>query len=257
MNWTIAENLPTDNGCQDKFEHILTQYMESLSNKQSPAQAIKQIAHTAYDFVLNLNKGFAKGKEGPAIQLIRTLIKVLSVNKNFADEINDFRRNMLRFVGIGEFSDLAEWKDNCDTYILNEVICKACNHCRDLDLCKDKHRAMKDGVPIWICSQCYVSYDNEEIENKMIDIALRKIMTYNLQDLKCVRCKEIKRENLSLYCPCSGQFESLIQASDIESMLKTFLNVAENHKMNLLQEISGNTLLRNIILNELEVFCSS
>lgn len=146
MNWTIAENLPTDNGCQDKFEHILTQYMESLSNKQSPAQAIKQIAHTAYDFVLNLNKGFAKGKEGPAIQLIRTLIKVLSVNKNFADEINDFRRNMLRFVGIGEFSDLAEWKDNCDTYILNEVICKACNHCRDLDLCKDKHRAMKDGV---------------------------------------------------------------------------------------------------------------
>lgn len=67
-------------------------------------------------------------------------------------------------------------------------------------------------------------------------------MTYNLQDLKCVRCKEIKRENLSLYCPCSGQFESLIQASDIESMLKTFLNVAENHKMNLLQEIVNNNL---------------
>uniref|UniRef100_T1H6B6 Uncharacterized protein n=1 Tax=Megaselia scalaris TaxID=36166 RepID=T1H6B6_MEGSC len=38
MNWTIAENLPTDNGCQDKFEHIIT------FNKQSPAQAIKQIA---------------------------------------------------------------------------------------------------------------------------------------------------------------------------------------------------------------------
>lgn len=96
--------------------------------------------------------------------------------------------------------------------------------------------------PIWICSQCYVSYDNEEIEIKMIDIALRKLMSYNLQDLKCVRCQEIKRENLSTYCPCSGQFEFLISASDTESLLKTFLKVAQNHNMVLLQEIVNSSL---------------
>lgn len=49
---------------------------------------------------------------------------------------------MLRLIGLGEFSDLAEWKETISTYILNEVICKACNHCRDIDLCKDKDRAM-------------------------------------------------------------------------------------------------------------------
>lgn len=74
----------------------------------------------------------------------------------------------------------------------------------------------------------------------MIDIALRKIMSYNLQDLKCVRCKEIKRENLTTYCPCSGHFESLISAIDTESLLKTFLDVAKSHKMVLLQEIVKN-----------------
>lgn len=48
---------------------------------------------------------------------------------------------MLRLMGVGEFSNLAVWKDTSDTYILNEVICQACNHCRDIDLCKDKDRA--------------------------------------------------------------------------------------------------------------------
>lgn len=48
---------------------------------------------------------------------------------------------MLRLIGVGEFSDLAQWQEQVHTYILNEVICKACNQCRDIDLCKDKDRA--------------------------------------------------------------------------------------------------------------------
>lgn len=48
---------------------------------------------------------------------------------------------MLRLIGVGEFSDLAQWQEQVYTYILNEVICKACNQCRDIDLCKDKDRA--------------------------------------------------------------------------------------------------------------------
>jgi DNA polymerase epsilon subunit 1 len=27
---------------------------------------------------------------------------------------------------------------------LPEVICKACNHCRDIDLCKDNYRSMEN-----------------------------------------------------------------------------------------------------------------
>lgn len=53
---------------------------------------------------------------------------------------------MLRLIGIGEFSDLATWKENSHSFVLSEVICKACNHCRDVDLVKDKDKAMKDGM---------------------------------------------------------------------------------------------------------------
>ncbi|XP_043653722.1 DNA polymerase epsilon catalytic subunit 1 [Drosophila teissieri] len=236
LNWTIGEHLPDENECREKFESLLTLFMQSLAEKKTTEQAIKDISHCAFDFILKLHKNYGKGKPSPGLELIRTLIKALSVDKTLAEQINELRRNMLRLVGIGEFSDLAEWEDPCDSHIINEVICKACNHCRDLDLCKDKHRAMKDGVPVWLCAQCYVAYDNEEIEMRMLDALQRKMMSYVLQDLRCARCSEIKRENLAEFCTCAGNFVPLISGKDIQTLLSTFNKVAGNHKMQLLQQ---------------------
>ncbi|KAM8707435.1 hypothetical protein ACLKA7_011510 [Drosophila subpalustris] len=236
LNWTIAEQLPDENECREKFESLLSLFMQSMAERKSTEQAIKDLSHCAFDSVLKLHKNYGKGKSSPGLQLIRTIVKVLSVDKALAEQINELRRNMLRLVGIGEFSDLAEWTDPCDTYIINEVICKACNHCRDLDLCKDKQRAMKDGIPVWLCAQCCVAYDNEEIEMRMIDVLQRKLMSYVLQDLRCARCNEIKRENLAEFCTCAGDFVPLISGKEIETLLNTFSSVASNHKMQLLQQ---------------------
>ncbi|KAH8310400.1 hypothetical protein KR044_001123, partial [Drosophila immigrans] len=236
LNWTIAEQLPDENECREKFEALLSLFMQSLAERKSIEQAIKDISHSAFDSVLKLHKNYGKGKASPGLELIRTLVKVLSVDKALAEQLNELRRNMLRLVGIGEFSDLAEWTDPCDTYIINEVICKACNHCRDLDLCKDKQRAMKDGIPVWLCAQCFVAYDNEEIEMRMIDVLQRKLMSFVLQDLRCARCNEIKRENLAEFCTCAGNFVPLIGGKEIETLLNTFSNVASYHKMQLLQQ---------------------
>lgn len=56
---------------------------------------------------------------------------------------------MLRLIGLGEFSDLAVWKEDVTSYVLNEVICKACNHCRDIDLCKDRNRALVNNLYVY------------------------------------------------------------------------------------------------------------
>lgn len=175
-------------------------------------------------------------------------------------QIQSFRRNMLRLIGLGEFNDLATWKDTVQTYVLNEVICKACNQCRDIDLCKDRDRATVNDMyvffeilisnkrfgwlmlsffvcsPVWLCSQCYVYYENEEIEVRLLDVLQRKIMSYTLQDLRCTRCKEIKRDNVAALCSCAGTFDTLINADDLRQLLKTFETVAENHQMNLLKD---------------------
>lgn len=145
MNWAIAENLPTDGKCRENFETFMSLYMESLAEGNTPAQALKGMQNNIFDLIQKMHNAYGRCKNGPALEFVKAVVKVLSVDKTIDDELMSLRRNMLRLVGVGEFSDLAVYEEPANTYILNEVICKACNHCRDLDLCKDKHRAMKDG----------------------------------------------------------------------------------------------------------------
>lgn len=71
---------------------------------------------------------------------------------------------------------------------------------------------------------------------KLLDVVQRKIMSYTLQDLQCIRCKQIKRENLAPLCSCAGSFKTLINATELKKLLRTFRQVAEAHGMNLLKE---------------------
>ena len=108
----------------------------------------------------------------PALEFVKALCKVLSLDTAITEEVNQLRRNLLKLIGVGEFSDAAEWKDPCISFILPEVICKQCNHCRDIDLCKDPNVVDDDvqGKPVWVCASadCRTPYDTNEIENQLI-----------------------------------------------------------------------------------------
>lgn len=81
----------------------------------------------------------------PALEFIKAICKVLTLDASISDEVAKLRRNMLKLINVGEFSDSATWTDPCVTVVLPEVICKVCNHCRDIDLCKDANRIERDG----------------------------------------------------------------------------------------------------------------
>ena len=153
-----------------------------------------------------------------------------------SNQVNKLKRNLLRLIGIGEFSDSAEWKDPCLSYVLPEVtivsnvyyygkslafidksqtfdsnlislhgkmfqvICKQCNHCRDIDLCKDPFVSSDNsGVPTFVCSgaDCRTPYDTADIEHLLLDAVQRKTMGYVLQDLSCLKCKQVKASNMA------------------------------------------------------------
>lgn len=69
--------------------------------------------------------------------LFLTSLQVLSLDTNIVNQVNKLKRDLLRLVDVGEFSEDAQFCDPCKSYILPEVICHHCNFCRDLDLCKD------------------------------------------------------------------------------------------------------------------------
>lgn len=61
--------------------------------------------------------------------------------------MNKLRRDLLRLIEVGEFSEEAQFRDPCRSYVLPEVICRNCNFCRDLDLCKDPALSQVQPLP--------------------------------------------------------------------------------------------------------------
>lgn len=142
--------------------------------------------------------GQTGGQINPALELIKSVCRVLALDSSIEAQVMGLRRNLLRLVGIGEFSDSAVWTEPCISFILPEVICKACNHVRDIDLCKDNYRHTENEEACWLCPSCKNSYDNIEIENMLIDCLNRKAMAYLLQDLQCLKCKQVSLLNTRL-----------------------------------------------------------
>lgn len=245
VNWNICETLPEEGNCREKLESFLELYIEQIASGVEASKALKTLSHQAFDTVLKLHQSSGRSKDGPAIEFIKALCQILAIDPSTTEVLDSLRKNMLQLVGLGEFSDKAVWKDSGKSYILNEMICQACNHCRDVDLLKDKHRVLKDGSPVWLCAQCSVNYDNEEIEKRLIDALNRKLMSYTLQDLQCVRCQEIKQDNIMEYCACAGKYKTLIQPEEIQGLIRTFNHVADDYSMVLLKEYTD-SLINNI-----------
>ena len=71
-------------------------------------------------------------------------MQVLSLDPQIEDEVSNMHRNLLRIIDVGAFSDKADWKDPCISFILPEVLCENCNLIRDIDLCKDTYQDVED-----------------------------------------------------------------------------------------------------------------
>lgn len=64
-----------------------------------------------------------------------------------------------------------------------------CNDCRDLDLCRDAALLEHD----WRCvvPSCGQPYDRAWIENALLQIVRQRERLYHLQDLVCVKCRQV------------------------------------------------------------------
>ncbi|KAM8817888.1 DNA polymerase epsilon catalytic subunit A isoform 4-T4 [Rhynchonycteris naso] len=173
----------------------------------------------------------------PALEFIKYVCKVLSLDTNITNQVNKLNRDLLRLVDIGEFSEEAQFRDPCRSYVLPEVICHSCNFCRDLDLCKDPSFS-QDGavVPQWLCSNCQVAYDSSVIEMALVEALQKKLMAFTLQDLICLKCQGVKENNMSVYCSCAGGFTLTIHTKVFMEQIGIFRNIAQHYGMSYLME---------------------
>ena len=185
--------------------------------------------------------------KNPALEFIKLVSKFFSLDPNIARESRLLRRDLLNLIGIREFSDDANFTNPCEAFSLPQVICDFCNHCQDLDLTRaDDMDGLGDEtgngtatkVKNWSCPACHTLYDKIGIEQRMINIVRRRLVAWQLQDLKCERCKAVKEDEILDNCrDCSGRLGTEMNRKDFYRKMKVFDNIAKFYGMEMLGDI--------------------
>ncbi|KAJ3067846.1 DNA polymerase epsilon catalytic subunit [Podochytrium sp. JEL0797] len=89
----------------------------------------------------------------------------------------------------------------------------------------------------WLCSSCGTEYDRSSIEQRLVNLVSKRILVWQLQDLKCKLCKNIRARNLDDQCECSGEYATTLSRSEFLRKLKVFANIARFYDMEMLREI--------------------
>ncbi|KAB0803610.1 hypothetical protein PPYR_00580 [Photinus pyralis] len=269
MNWNLAEQLPEAGGCRHNFNAIIAGYINAIYMKlretdcnDSIVVGLSQpsLGLGANEVVTSYAKELIEGEVSqnlfriverifnrlpakiddcsPALEFVNAICHVLDLDPAVHDEVYNLKCNLLKLIGVGEFSEKAVWIDRTVSFVVPQIICKACNHCRDLDLGRDPHRS----DVAWLCPLCNTDYDNNEIEGLILEIINKKFLAYNLQDMQCKKCGQIKMENLMMRCQCASEFMGLLPKADFVKLLEKFYKLAKTFNMKIVKEFIENVL---------------
>ncbi|KAI1232850.1 hypothetical protein IHE44_0006030 [Lamprotornis superbus] len=235
---------------QDYVANELTQSFFTITQKIQKKMAGSRNATEPSDMFPVLPGSYLP-LNNPALEFIKYVCKVLSLDANITNQVNKLRRDLLRLIEVGEFSEAAQFRDPCRSYVLPEVICRNCNFCRDLDLCKDPSLSQDRSVlPGWHCPSCHVQYDIDAIEMALVEALQKKLMAFVLQDLVCKKCHSVKETHMPVYCSCAGDFALTISSQAFMDHVSVFQNIARHYSMAYLLETIEWLLHTNLQLQQ-------
>jgi len=184
-----------------------------------------------------------------ALEFVRSLCHVLSLDQAGAEDVASMRRSLLRLLGVREFAKESQFIDPALPVPLHDVICTFCNAVVDLDIARDtqlwtEKEESADGEPqsgksrlSWACEYCGNPYDMRQIELDLVRIVQKLYTSYHVQDLMCRKCNMVKRENMGMHCSCSGApYELSMSRELLHSQLHAMQSVAKFHQFQFLLE---------------------
>ncbi|ODN97119.1 DNA polymerase epsilon catalytic subunit A [Cryptococcus amylolentus CBS 6273] len=174
--------------------------------------------------------GARTDRTNPTLELIKAITEVFSLASEHSIEVQVLKRNLLDLVGVKEFSGDAAWKAPCESIEVPMVICKRCNAIRDVDLCRDPDRlpvvdsatgeVREPPRKSWTCHKCDSDYDRFQIEQPLIETINKMVTAYQTQDVACVKCSQMRSDNLAATCRCGGSFKPTVNKAEARNKLK-------------------------------------
>lgn len=184
----------------------------------------------------------------PTLECVKAICHVLHLDPLLEDQVRVLKSNALLAVsGISEFSDEAKFQNPCNTFKLSGLLCTFCNYANDLDFCRDESLLPVNGIPqTWRCLACKVEFDKTHIEGTLISLVQDWAISFQVQDLQCPRCRDIKRENLLKHCNrCGSEFVTTQDRNDILRKVRVLERVAKEQGFSFLSDLVNWILSRS------------
>lgn len=181
----------------------------------------------------------------PVLEFVKFTCAVIGLAEDYQVEIGLLKRNLLDLAGVREFANDAIFRNPCETLKLSNVACKMCDALHDFDFCRDPE-LMPDGLavgpPKWMCRVCDSEYDRAAIEMELVRMVGIIEKSFTQQDMRCCKCKQVRSDNASRYCQCSGSYQLVVGKAEMKRKLRTVLNVAIVHSFARLKVSFESTL---------------
>lgn len=235
----------TTDGKSDKiilgksFEKPLKRQIAGLIKRQKDELLHPELAS---DYSFPLLPGSHLKLSNPVLQLVKSLMQVLSLDKNITLEARLLRKEILQLFEIREFSEEAKFNNPSAAMKLHQVICENCTMARDIDLCRDEDLLpTSDAVTRpWNCTFCSAEMNRLELEERLIAEVESLVTEWSTMDVKCVRCKNIRVNDFMEHCGCSGAWGVGRKEGgwdEVRGRLRVYERVAGGHGLRVLKSV--------------------
>lgn len=258
LSFKWLEYLPTEASIQKSMATLIRGYITLMQNEMDKEDITKeelvefarasirgQLSEHLLDCVEKIRARFPPGADrsrdifpqlagshlkldNPALFYAKMIMEILSAHEEVEEEVRVLRRNLFRILNTSEFSrSAADWVDPGAKLVLRDIVCQQCGVTRDVDL----------GVSITPECECdEIDYHANKmlIERRLIDLVRKKIISWNIQDVACIRCNEVRVRDISSLCECSGKFACMESGRDYQDFFRTVRHLAKFYKMSVL-----------------------
>jgi DNA polymerase epsilon subunit 1 len=169
----------------------------------------------------------------PVLEFVKSVTAILELDHDIDAEVHALKRSLLSQIGVAEYSHLAKWENPCPTLMLPDAFCAECQESRDINLCyippaEDEEQGKRIH---WFCEDCGTEYDVFDIERRLVNLAHKKMLQYQLQDLRCTKTNRVATHSLSLVSHCSAELKLDISQQQGTKEILTLHRLAEYHEL--------------------------
>ncbi|CAH8602892.1 unnamed protein product [Dicrocoelium dendriticum] len=221
----IQKGVPRSSYSHALLSHRLEVLSAYLAEKPIRHDSIDTVSGVESTFLLPLlppHPSLVSMSFTPLLDFIKAICEILSLETSTRRQVLGVRRDLLRLIGVGEFSPEATWvpphlaldlplseQHNSSLrslatmrsllVYLPEVACPTCNFTRDIDACRDTYLVnLVDNTVVvngessshwvWICPHCRTIYPKNRLEDALVQQLEQIALQHCLQDLQCPKC---------------------------------------------------------------------